>query len=77
MSNLPPGCTQRHIDEAFGCDEPHHWCEFCKAWISESDWNDEGICLNCGSQPLPKPKVVAPVVSDDELFDASNDELPF
>lgn len=36
--DLPPGCTQRHIDEAMGTENP---CAVC------GQWEDACICPEC------------------------------
>lgn len=60
--NLPPGCFQRHIDEAanLGAELEHFWCPNCRAWIHEDDFDDEGVCLNCGGEhPVVEPVQIA------------------
>lgn len=40
--DLPPGCSQRDIDNAMGSDAPED-CYICKAALDEE--NDTGTCL--------------------------------
>lgn len=73
--NLPPGCFQRHIDEAanLGAELEHTWCPICRAWIHEDDFDDEGVCLNCGGEERPVAEPVAePVEATGE-----EDEISF
>lgn len=71
--SLPPGCTQRHIDEAFGVEGPLD-CPICNDGV-ELDGPDcpvqplaHGVtcpkhgCIVCGDlekqRPLPEPEYV-------------------
>jgi hypothetical protein len=70
--DLPPGCTQRHIDEAAGSDvAPDCKCEK----PTTQDWHD--FCTTCGGV-LPE-KCCPPVGMgpDGELNIVSDDEETF
>jgi lipopolysaccharide biosynthesis regulator YciM len=47
--NLPPGCTDRMVDEALGCrDETRFECTKCGFVIDMED-DAEWQCIHCGT----------------------------
>ena len=52
LSNLPPGVTDRMIDEAFGADEQ---CAVCKCGIEDCVCPECLVCKEAGNPACYKP----------------------
>lgn len=47
MSNLPPGVTQKMIDDHYGFEGIEVQCELCKHYFFKGQEEDQDICPDC------------------------------
>jgi len=51
MSNLPPGVTNRMIEEYFGGPDPmEYWCPKCDFVMHVNDYDCNETCPECGTK---------------------------